>query len=606
MAMDPSTAHLGQPPPYSEHIPALGLLTEPSGGRITPDPSEAIVDSLPVETLQAILHFVCTFSSADPGIVEVRQAQATVRSFILVSRLWHMVALGEKAPWCLLLDFHLCSAPASARLLELSDPLPFKVGHRSTPLLVNLSKVRKKETCKSIAVINLLCEHQERIQEIHVRWECYGSGVLEDKYLAFCGLPMPRLEALSWRGRGPFDSSLQIAGHTTTFMAPHLPHLRRFNATESAFLLDQCFPTSLTELAITNPGNSRRHRGRPTFLQLRELLKSTPNLRLLLLSNALEISALAASSLELPPVELPHLRLVTVNGGISSQDSLSEHLALLTSINSSPMCGLDISALTSAPTDDISLMVQQRIATLFQMSNPLEIGLYLTVDEWRHLSLGNITNPEHALDWTHLGGDAVCSVLSSLPMPVVTFKFVGTQSSQVAILLYLSPVRDRVTSFQIHLSPPSPRLPSTLPPPLDYTSLYASFCYLTELTLNSKAAEASFNVLVEQLQRYNWQHEIAVSEEISAVSKNELLLPFLYSVTLDYCDLVEGLELYELLYAFLSQKWEAELPISMVLFKRSNVDGGELATLARLFNCDMLVEPSNFDYLEYSRFCSRL
>lgn len=108
------------------------------------------------------------------------------------------------------------------------------------------------------------------------------------------------------------------------------------------------------------------------------------------------------------------------------------------------------------------------------------------------------------------------------------------------------------------------------------------------------------------LQRYNWQHEIAVSEEIRAVSKNELLLPFLYSITLDSCDLVEDPKLYASLCAFLSQRWEAELPISMVLFKRSIVDGGELATLARLFKCDMLVEPSDFDYLEYSRFCSRL
>ncbi|KAF6753531.1 hypothetical protein DFP72DRAFT_408401 [Ephemerocybe angulata] len=418
-----STSHLELPPPYSEHIPALGSLDEPCGGR-EPLDRGAIIDSLPVESLQTILHFVCKLPSADPGIVEVRQAQATVRSFILVSRLWRMIALGEKEPWCLLLDFHRCSAPASARLLELSNPLPFKVGHRSTPLLVNLS-ISEKETCKSIAVINLLCEHQERIQEIHVQWECYGSGALEDRYLAFCRLPMPRLEALSWRGPGPFDiSAVQIASHT--------PHIYGASSTTSS-------PVQRHRILLPPRPMFPNFFDRSCHYQPRKLAEAPRTADLSTTPRAAKIYSQSTPSTPQRRfgeqctcsilVELPHLRLVTVNGGISSQE-LSKHLALLTSINSSPMCGLDISAVTPAQIDDISLMVQQRIATLFQMSNPLEIGLYLTVDEWSHISLGNITNPEHALDWTHLGGDAVCSALSSLPMPVVTFKLAGTQGSQ--------------------------------------------------------------------------------------------------------------------------------------------------------------------------------
>ncbi|KAJ3530424.1 hypothetical protein NMY22_g8575 [Coprinellus aureogranulatus] len=512
---------------------------------------------VPSDILQSIFTFASSPGHDDPDLIDLRLSQAMITTCAQVCRAWRSAALAQKELWAALVDFQGQSVERLRHLLKVSSPYPFNVGHRSAPVsFTGVSADPRSRNPRRL--LRLLQEHQARVREFHVDWFSYNKAfVVKGQRISLSQLEMPRLEALSWTGGGPFDRALYFrmepdGSNSPLFpLLPDLPMLRRA-VLHYAYgianpLLSRCRAT-LTELSLYSPIEEGH---RPPAQQLADVLRGLKNLRLLSLFNAVESSQGAAPPVtgHLGSILLPQLAYVSFGGrgrmGWTPKLPFWMQLFLRVHVGCNCSSPTDLSA-TSC--DNLSAIVCR--SSLFPQFRPRKEG---------NVSL----HPLDTLDFEHRGSQAVFRALASVEA---------------------RPLTD-VTSMEIALKGTM----DTLDNLLILITASSIFPNTNHLILHHGVAEAALRELAN----------------ISLESpRHNLDLPKLRKLTLVSCKCTPDSDLFQVLAIFLDVRRNAKSAIRMICFTRCIVIKDEL----RDFGCDITIEPCTFDssqIAQYQKYCGR-
>ncbi|KAJ3506963.1 hypothetical protein NMY22_g17081 [Coprinellus aureogranulatus] len=549
---------------------------------------------VPSDILQSIFTFASSPGHDDPDLIDLRLSQAMITTCAQVCRAWRSAALAQKELWASLVDFQGQSVKRLRHLLKVSYPYPFNVGHRSAPVsFTGVSADPRSRNPRRL--LRLLQEHQARVREFHVDWFSYNKAfVVKGQRISLSQLEMPRLEALSWTGGGPFDRALYFrmepdGSNSPLFpLLPDLPMLRRavlhYAYGISNPLLSRCRAT-LTELSLYSPIEEGH---RPPAQQLADVLRGLKNLRLLSLFNAVEYSQGAAPPVtgHLGSIVLPQLAYVSFGG--ARPHGMDAQIALLDAIVPSGTCGLQLLLPYRFVRDELRQPLRDCVSKFSNSPVPAKkrgVRIYISLDyegKERTCTLSNVSlHPLDTLDFEHRGSQAVFRALASVEARPLTVRSPG-----VVHTLYCSgPIGQDVASMEIALKGTM----DTLDNLLILITASSIFPNTNHLILHHGVAEAALRELAN----------------ISLESpRHNLDLPKLRKLTLVSCKCTPDSDLFQVLAIFLDVRRNAKSAIREICFTRCIVIKDELTD----FGCDITIEPCTFDssqIAQYQKYCGR-
>lgn len=280
-------------------------------------------EDVPTEILHSIICMACSLSCDD--LLDLHLSRRTILSCTGVSRKWMAVTLSHKELWSRVLDFTLHSAPTIWLLLIFTDPFPFNVGHRSTPVVLSWANEGHRDIRR---IIQLIYTNRSRIRELHVEWSFGGAGLLSH----VCHMDSPLLEAVTWH---KFDTHPTEAFAHPIHILPQVP-LKRLDIRHANIRLQPA--ASLNQLTAL----SMYHSPYFSFPEWLNFLRFTPKLLFLSIHCSIRIEG-HIPGFHVGGLKLAHLALLTI--GSSTSDEAERHICLLAAIRFPPTCGLRITAL---------------------------------------------------------------------------------------------------------------------------------------------------------------------------------------------------------------------------------------------------------------------
>ncbi|KAJ3508119.1 hypothetical protein NMY22_g16718 [Coprinellus aureogranulatus] len=558
-----------------------------------------VMIDVPSDILQSIFTFASSPGYDDPDLIDLRRSQAAITTCAQVCRAWRSAALAQKELWAALVDFQGQSVERLRHLLKISSPYVFNVGHRSAP--VSFTGAAADPRSRNLRhLLSLLQEHQTRVREFHVDWFSFNKAfVVEGQRVSLTQLQMPRLEALSWYGTGPFDQAsyfrMEPDGSNSPLfpLLPELPRLRRV-VLHHAFgiskpLLSRCL-TTLSELSL-NSAKEAAHR--LPVEQLADVLRGLENLQLLSLFNAVESGEGAHGSIvtrHLRPIVLP--QLVHISLGASKANRMDAQIALLDAIIPSEACGVQLLLPYRFILDGLRQPLRQHVSRFFSSPFPGQEGgmrMHIFIDRDgndRTCTLSNMSLfPLDAVDFGCRGLQGVLRSLGSVKTRPLTVR----APDILHAVYYLVPVGEEVTSVEFSLKGTMDLFDGLI----TFTGAFSIFPNATHLILHH-------DVAIEALRELS---------DISAQSSQQNRdLPSLRSLTLVSCKCTPDTDVFRVLTVFLEARRSVNRAIQEICFAECTVVKGELADLARLFGCDITIEPGTLDssqLAQYEKYCSR-
>ncbi|TEB21936.1 hypothetical protein FA13DRAFT_1525065 [Coprinellus micaceus] len=426
----PSIQNLRLRPKRPQHADLTPKLPSPPSPPAKLEQPQEIAATIPYEILHAIFATAMRPSSSDIDLAEKDRLSANIRAFSHVCGQWRHAAMGHSILWIHAADFSRHSPPALAYYLRLSRPHAIDVGHRAAPWCLAGGR--------GLIILNNLQEDCHRVRQ-------WNIDVRVDYQLS-------NLEFFFKNADGTSSYPVHTLRQIGVCMLPDeawkrlVPTLQKLSLSHSGIHLTPSMDLSnLTELSLRNPDQSRN--ATYDIVEVIALLRGTPQLQFLRLSEALkpttQLTPIAANQ----QVDLPQLRHVSLS---ESQWQNGYHLLLLISVLQMPSeCGLDLS-LPPLSEEQVQTYlvaagnVQQTLHGGPWSPSMLVPRVELTMQKYDRrgfqLTLGTIPSPQVTLDWNGTqGSDGVNDYLDdyfnppSLPVgermyPPISISFCNTDA----------------------------------------------------------------------------------------------------------------------------------------------------------------------------------
>ncbi|KAJ3550892.1 hypothetical protein NMY22_g157 [Coprinellus aureogranulatus] len=527
---------------------------------------ERLGPDLPTEILHQI--FEDTIHLDDPSLKDVRLAQTTIVSCTRVCRHWRYAAFSQKGLWACMVDVQRQSVPCLRRLLRVSFPHRFDVGHRSAPVSFHHPK-DIEEICHLLGVLRLLLQHQHRIREFHVEWcEVEASTTFSNArpVLALAEFQMPQLEALTWSRRRS-GSDEPLPSNTSLYLGPDLIKLERVSIIGKSFQLTSS-SCHLTQFTLISPTN------RPTCMELVVFLQGTPNIQFLHLNDAVDPDHAALfAPLALPAITLPHLSFLAIEGKEVEQMVWKlEFMKALPFIPSEP-CAFQI----TLPPLDLSHFyreyMEEYIAVMVETALPegtTDVKMQLVVDRSDGCTLSTVVDgdPFDTLDFASNGSKKVLDAIQALPGARAWTLQCAAMGMDRAID-FMRYTQSRTSSLKIRVVDSGCRPNANIREQRKLAKGLCELHQLTELSIDHDAALLLLPLLALPI------------DALCAMSLHSFL-PRLQHLCLESCDCVAYPELFRNLEMTLDNR-RFGLPVLKVTFVRCHVKVHEVLDLGQRF-----------------------